>query len=253
MSTRIAKQIIYGAFYAIFWSLVIWAGYAIFVHPVASCFDHIQNQGETGVDCGGPCSMVCTGSTQPIAVLGVNAFASGAGHDTFLAQIENPNGNFAAQSFAYAFNVYDASGMLLQSYPAQSFIYGSQLKYLFLVNQPIPSSTVSVNLTIPTSTTMWIASSTFGASPQLAVQNISTQIGTSTAIAGGQLVDQDTAGFNNIFIIAIFKNAQGNPIGASQTELDSISPGQTENFSVSYPAIAGINPSATEVEAYAER
>jgi hypothetical protein len=254
MSTRLAKQIIYAAFYIILWGLIIGGVYFLVFHPgVASCFDGKQDQGEQGVDCGGPCAKLCTSSIQPVAVLSVDAFAA-AGNNTFLAKIANPNNGYAAQSFNYAFNVYDSSGNLLQSFSGQSFLYPGQLKYLVSVNQSVPSGVVKADLTITNAN--WVTSSSISASPQIAVQNILTVIGSSTpaiAFTTGQLVNNDTASIGTILLVAVFKDANGNPIGASQTELNGIAPDATENFSVSYPAVPGINPVATEVEAYALR
>ncbi len=156
-------------------------------------------------------------------------------------------------AFDYSFNTYDASGTLIASYPGESFAYPNEVKYLVLVNQAVASSVATFDLTVPTTTTSWIASSSYGALPQLAVESVSTQIGSSTIVAGGELLNNDTATFNNVFIIAIFKDASGNPIGASQTEVGSIAPGQAVPFSVIYPAVAAINPAATEVDAYAYR
>jgi len=253
MSIRLAKQLIYGTFYVVLWVLVIWGGYRLFFYHPAP------------LPTPSPSSLA-----QPISVLGVNTFASTPGDETFLAKIANPNANLAAQYFTFSFDLRDASGTVIESFPGASFLYGSEVKYVALVNQPVANGAASGDasavwtLEIPTSTTQWVATSSFGPAPDFAIQNISTTVGSSTsagggtggtglAIATGQLANNDTATFNNIFIVAIFKDANGNPIGVSQTELDSIAPDQTENFSVSYPAIAGINPAATEVEAYAER
>lgn len=258
MSTRFAKQFIYGTFYVVVWVLVIWVGYGLFVKSAPSCFDGKQDQGELGVDCGGPCAMTCTAGLQPVSVLSTNIFQSTPGHETFLAKIAGVNPGLAAQYFTFSFDLRDASGTVLESFPGSSFLYPSEVKYLTLVNQPVTASvtanpTATWTLTIPSADTQWVSGSSFGAIPILTVQNVSTQIGSSTAIASGQLMNGDTATFNSIFIVAVFKDANGNPIGASQTEIDSIAPNQTKNFSVSYPAIAGINPAATEVQAYAER
>jgi hypothetical protein len=248
MSTRTAKQLIYGTLYVVIWVLVIWLGYKIFVRPAPLA---------------APAPV-----TQPIQILAVQAFTAAPGYDTFLAKIANANSSTAAWSFDYSFNTYDASGTLISSYPGESFAYPNEVKYLVLVNQAVASSVATFDLTVPTTTTSWIASSSYGALPQLAVESVSTQIGSSsvaavgatgagaaapTVTASGELLNNDTATFNNVFIVAVFKDANGNPIGASQTEVTSIAPGQAVPFSVIYPAVAGINPAATEVDAYAYR
>ncbi len=250
MSIRLAKQIIYGAFYVLVWALVVWVGYAIFFHPAPPA--------------------VPAAVAQPISVLSVNEFISSPGHATFLAKIANLNSGLAAQYFSFSFNLLDGSGTVAQSFPGGSFLYPNEVKYIALVNQPVGSGLAAnttsagaatiLTLTIPTSTTEWVASSSLGVPPALTILNLSTTISSSSAggapgvaLATGDLENNDTATFTHIFIIAVFKDANGNPVGASQTEIDSIAPNQTENFSVSYPAISGINPAATEVQAYVQR
>ena len=52
-------------------------------------------------------------------------------------------------------------------------------------------------------------------------------------------------------MVAVFYDASGNPVGASQTKLDAIAPNQTESFSVTYPAAQTIDPALTKAYAYA--
>src|SRR5665213_1607172 len=200
MSTRFAKQLVYGAFYVVIWVLIIWLGYHVFVPATPS--------------------PVPAPTTQPIQVLSVQAFPATSGHDTFLAKIANQNSDYAAQSFDYSFTINDASGTVLAAYPGQAFLYGGEVKYLLLVNQPIAIPITNLTLSIPTTTVFWIASSSFGPVPDLAIEGLTTTIGSSTVIASGQVLDSDVATFSNIQVIAIFKDANGNPIDASQTELN---------------------------------
>lgn len=261
MSTRFAKQIIYGAFYLVVLVLVVWGGHALFFRSAPAT----------------PAAPALVAA--PIQVLGaVQVFSANPGYDTFLAKIANPNGDLAAQYVPFSFVLPGASGTLQASFSGATFLYPNQVKYVALVNQAVsdgPGAMGAVGggasgvaaidvatgwiLDIPTSTVQWIASSSFGAPPALAVQNVATTIGSSTlsgpalALATGELANNDTATFTNVFILAIFKDANGNPIGASQTEVDSIAPNTTQHFSISYPAVGGIDPTQTEVQAYAER
>ena len=289
MTTRLAKQIVYGAFYAVVWFFILWGVYALFIKSTPSCFDGKQDQGEQGIDCGGPCANACTTGVPPIAVRSVYEFVPSPNHVTLLAQIDNPNQSIAAQYFNFLFTVEDASGTTLASFPGSAFLYANELKYIVLVNEPLPGvgldmpvqtsgsstasnaavsnpsvsnkrplGTASITLGIPMLTisdtsTRWVASSSFGPPPALAAGSVSTKIASSSVIASGFIKDNDTASFSNVFVVAIFKDAAGNPIGVSQTEIDSIAPNTSQPFSISYPFIAGINPGSTEVEAYAMR
>ncbi len=234
MPIRLAKRLIYGAFYVILWGAFLGLAWLLFRSAPPP---------------------PAPPEPAPVAVLGVANFPvpGEPGYETLLAKIANQNQNVASPGFDYAFDAYGASGTLLAAFPGQSFLYGSEVKYIVLVNQEVPSGTLAFDLSVPTSTTQWTATSTFGPPPTFTTQNISTTIGSSSVAATGQIFDGDTASFSNVLIVAIFKDASGVPVAVSQTELGSIAPGQTENFSASYPALAGVNPAATEVDAYAVR
>src|ERR1700689_3190673 len=107
MDARRTKQLIYGAIYLAVLIVVITGIYFWFLKPAPSCFDHKQDGGETGVDCGGPCAAICTTGAVPIALVpgtDVSSFLSNPGHYTFLAEVLNTNPGFAAQSFDYDFS-----------------------------------------------------------------------------------------------------------------------------------------------------
>ncbi len=61
------------------------------------------------------------------------------------------------------------------------------------------------------------------------------------------------AAFSHILVVAVFYGANGVPMGASQTVIDSIAPNETRDFSVVYPATPGLDPSLTKAFAYVLR
>jgi hypothetical protein len=115
------------------------------------------------------------------------------------------------------------------------------------------STTVS-RADIAISNVQWVPASQMGTAPKFTFTNIAGVADTNGyAIVGGNITNGDVSLFNDIIIIAIFKNAAGASIGASQTELDSLAPGTTQSFSVSYPLLPNENIAATEFKAYAKR
>lgn len=237
MSTRTAKQIIYGTLYGLIW-LAIFAGiYYAFVKPA------ITPPACTGPLCG-------IGAAQPLATSTVYTFTTSPGSATYLAEVTNDDSDLGATAIDYSFDFYDASGTLLQSIPGSSFIYPNQVKYLLVPNEaPISASSISLDIHDAT----WAASSTMGTTPQFTFQNIGTQTGSTTVSVSGQITNNDIASFDQVLIIVVFKDGSGNPLGASQTELDNFAPNTTQNFSVIYPAVPGINPANNEIVAYALR
>lgn len=252
--SRGAKQFIYGLFYLVIVGLIVTGIFYAFFRPAPSCFDGIQNEGEQGIDCGGPCPKPCTADLPPLSAGTPVMFTASPGSVTLIAQVADPNSGYGAATFDYTFNVYDATGGLLASFPYASFIYPDQSKYVTAVNVSLPTTTAAANANIMiASGTQWVASSTMGSVPQFTFQNLVTQeVSSDTVAASANLVNGQQIPFAQVFIVAIFKNANGTPVGVSQTEVDNVSAGGSVPVSVLYPAVPGIDASNTEMDAYAE-
>jgi hypothetical protein len=183
-------------------------------------------------------------------------FVTSPGHYTFLAQVTNEDADHGAPQLDYAINLDDASGTVLQSIPAQSFIYPAQSKYLAVLNQAVSQPFDHAALVITGAS--WLASSTIGAIPslaagQFAVQNVQSATASTTVSVGGQLVNTSVASYAQVVVLVIFNDPNGNPVGVSQTELSNIAAGTTNNFSVIYPVEPNINPVLNQVIVYALR
>ncbi len=247
MSTRRAKQLIYGTLYLLI-VLILCAGiYGIFVLPFITA--------STPAACT-PSTCAPT-STAPIAASIVSTFVTSPGHDTFLAQLQNANANYGATLVSYELNFDDASGTVLQSIPGQSFIYPSQNKYILFPNETVPA--VYDHVVLVVTGAEWLASATMGASDPgsaaggFAQQNIQASVGPTTVSVGGQLVNTGVASYAQVIVMAFFKDAGGTIIGASQTELQNVSAGATNNFSVIYPNEPNVNPAVNQIVVYALR
>ncbi len=238
MSTRRAKQIIYGMFYLLLWAAFIALIYFAvqFVAPSA------------------PATPACTPSTcaptdtAPIATSTVWTFVTSPGHYTFLTQVANTSTDYAATYLGYAIDLYDASGTVLQSIPGSSFVYPGQSKYLVVPNVQVSSTFVSAGLSV--AQVSWQASSSLGAIPQFTKENVVSGSTSSTVSVSGQLTNANLSATRYVFVDVIFNGADGSPIGASQTELDGVAPGQTVNFSVMYPQTGSIDPTESTVVVY---
>lgn len=254
MTARQMKQLIYGLIYSAFLFVIILGVYTQLLKPVPSCVDNTKNQGEAGVDCGGPCAKVCLPQDlKEISVLSSSFFVSTPGHYTLLGQVANTNAGFAVPSFEYRFDLYDASGTLLTSIPGHSFIYSGEVKYLLAPNVSVASSVGRVELKI--ANPEWTSSEVLGFVPQFKspLPITGSMVSSSTVTVSGQLVNQDISSFNDVLIVAIFYGSSNRALGASQTVVDHIAPNETANFSVIYPATPDIDPSRTKLFAYALR
>lgn len=245
MSTRRAKQLIYGALYLLIVLVVCGLAYLVFVlpstlKPVVLCTP----------------STCAPTSTAPILMGPTQMFVTSPGHYSFVAQATDRSSDYGSAALDYALDLDDASGTVLQSIPERTFIYPTQGRYLMVLNQAIAQPFDHAALVV--TGVSWLASSTIGPIPavapgQFALQNIQTGVASATVSVGGQLVNTGVVSFEQVFVVVTFDDSMGNPIGVSQTELDNVRAGTTNSFSVIYPNIPNINPALNQIIVYALR
>ena len=84
------------------------------LYKAPSCTDGVQNQDETGVDCGGACSYLCIEQQHPPTVLFTKAIQNGTGRTDIIASVENKNVAVAAKNVPYSITLYGADQSLIQ-------------------------------------------------------------------------------------------------------------------------------------------
>ncbi|HUC02092.1 MAG TPA: hypothetical protein VMA75_04295 [Candidatus Paceibacterota bacterium] len=245
MSTRRAKQLIYGTLYIVLIILFCAAVYTVFIRPFT---------GAPAIACA-PSTCAPT-STAPIVPGAVATFVTSPGQYTFLAQVTDENANYAAQALDYSIDLENASGTVLQSIPARAFVYPSQTRYLAVLNQSVGQPFDHAVLSV--TDVSWIASSTLGAIPgigpgEFALQNIQSASASTTVSVGGQIVNTSVASYEQVFVMVIFTTPGGTPVGVSQTELENVAAGSTNDFSVIYPNEPEVNPALNQTLIYAIR
>ena len=115
------RQLLYYGVGLVVLLALAWGGYQYFFTAPPSCFDGVQNQNERGVDCGGPCSLVCTGDARPLVVLWARPFevvppsaTSGqTGSYTAAAYVQSGNLSSGAKSVPYSFQLFDSENSLV--------------------------------------------------------------------------------------------------------------------------------------------
>jgi hypothetical protein len=85
------------------------------IFPAATCSDLKTNGDESGVDCGGSCALVCKGEYFDIEKDVPVFFKSGDGTYDILVTFKNNNRYSAPKEFAYRLDIYDESGIKVDS------------------------------------------------------------------------------------------------------------------------------------------
>lgn len=107
-----------------FGAAIIFIGVPFFVwlYRAPTCSDRVQNQGEQGVDCGGPCSRLCAAKFLSPLIDWQRFFQVAPGVYHVLAYVENPNLNAGIANVSYTFRLFDEKNVNLVERTGQTFI-----------------------------------------------------------------------------------------------------------------------------------
>ena len=110
MNWEMKRKIIYALI-----GIVILVALAVFlmrdtIFPAPTCFDTKQNGYESGIDCGGVCSLRCTEEVKPLSVAWAKAVYSGGEVYDLVALVANSNINNASRELRYTFTLYNENG-----------------------------------------------------------------------------------------------------------------------------------------------
>jgi len=193
------------------------------LYRAPSCTDGVQNQGEAGVDCGGPCSYLCIAQQQPPTVLFTKAISNGAGRIDVIAEIENKNASAAAKNVLYSITLYGTDHSLIQK------VTGS-LDLPSGISVPVFSpgiasgkqSVASAFLDIQPSSVQWFSLPT---DPRIVptVSNIKQGGTTSVPRIEAILMNPSVTALTNIQAIVLVRNSKGDVVAASSTVVPLIS------------------------------
>jgi len=194
-----------------------------------TCFDHKQNEGELGVDCGGPCNNYCPYQLADPTVEWVRVFPVTPGIVDAVAYIKDTYPIAAAQDVGYEFKLYDANDILVADRKGATFLGPAG-----------DTAIVETLIPIGKNTTVTIARFSFDdpiawqkISPdflQLVINTDNTDVeafGGGTSVLPGQAAQESTRltatlqnqsryNFFNTDVVALFYDKDGNVITSSK-------------------------------------
>lgn len=231
------RKLTYVAIILIFFAIVAFAIIHKVTDVVPTCFDHKQNEGEAGVDCGGPCSNYCPNQLTDPIVEWVRAFPVTPGIVDAVAYIKTAYPTASAQNVGYDFKLYDSNNTLIADRQGTTFLGPAGNTAIVETLIPVANNTISLARFSFVDPLQWqtISSNFFQVvinTDQYSVESINggTRL---TAI----LQNQSRYNFFNTDVVALFYDSSGNVIGASKALVPEL-PGlqsTTVYFTWSYP------------------
>ena len=113
------------------------------VYEAPTCFDGKKNQGEVGVDTGGPCLLLDISQVTPYSVLWTRSFEVVTGVYSVVSYVDNPNINAGADFVTYTFKLFDEDGILIAERKGSTVITPNAINPIFeggiLTGERIPT------------------------------------------------------------------------------------------------------------------
>ena len=113
MSWASRRRFVYGFGVFLFLMSVVGVPLFLYTYKPASCFDGIQNQGETAPDRSGPCALLDERRLIPYSLQWARGFAVRDGSWSAVAYIENPNPEAGVRAVPYRFKLYDDRNIIV--------------------------------------------------------------------------------------------------------------------------------------------
>ena len=152
-STR--RQLLYYAVALVLATVLLFIGWQTFFTAPPTCQDGFRNGTETGVDCGGSCSLVCVSQARAPVLLWARAFPSGPERYTAAAYIQNSNIGAGAKNVRYSFRLFDDKNALVVEREGFIDIPPIQTVPIIETNIDVGNRTVSRTLFEFTSEPVW--------------------------------------------------------------------------------------------------
>ena len=202
-------------------------GWYVFVYAPPTCSDNIINQGEGGVDCGGPCARLCVAPrvdaqwTRPVKV------ADGVYHG--VALVKNPLADATGTAIEYQLSLYDAGNILIAAREGTFDVLPGQTRTLFEANI-ITGSRVPVRAFTIINNGAWRTAEPVEVPLAIVTQELDQEALTLTAT----IENTSARTVNRIVADALLYNSDNVLIAASETKVASLSGRERKEISFTW-------------------
>ncbi len=224
----------------IFTLLVVGIGVplAFALHHTPTCFDGVQNQGETAIDKGGPCAILDEQSLSPVSVLWARSFlirpnSRGGGVYSAVAYVENLNKNAAIRRLSYRVGLYDDENVLVGERVGVTFVMPGTITPIFETGIDSGYRTVAHTYLDITNAPVWERAENSASSIRVRSMSVIdiTHPRLDVAIENKSVIDAEKPSF----VVVLF-DASGNAFSASATALPNIRGGDTQSIVFTWPS-----------------
>ncbi len=236
---RIIRQLFFGAVYLFLAIGIVYWSYGKFFPTLPSCGDGIQNQDETGIDCGGVCEKECPPAPLPsdvqnIQIAWVKAVASDVNAYDLAAKIINPNKYWGIESFNYEIDVKDKASALILVKTGKAYILPDSYDYIIIPSQKIDAEVGGLDIKLTQQKWRSVSEDYSGVSsvslPIKGGQYGLTEDKSGTVAASGILANKTPYDFDKIDIKIVLLDSAGELLGANVLDMRAMFSGEERYF-----------------------
>lgn len=192
-----------------------------------TCFDNKQNQEEIGVDCGGPCDMLCESQVAGLNILWARSFKIAPGVYNSVAYIENPNLKAGIKELKYTFKIFDKEGVLIKERFGKTYVLPGRIVSIF-------EPSIRVGNRIPKRTDIKIREGDWVKVSEnekpFEIENIVKELDRANPRISASLVNNSVDKIEDIEVTTVIFDLNGNALNTSQTYVESIKGEESKNI-----------------------
>lgn len=237
------RRFLYLAGVILFFAVVFGIPLALWMYEPPTCFDGRQNQGETGIDAGGPCPTADVRTLTPPAIMWARSFAVRAvlpksengtgGMYNAVAYIENPNDGVGVLGARYRFKLYDENNVLVAERDGEMFIMPGSITPIFEGQLETGNRIAARTFFEFTGPLTWERLEDIARFIEVGNKAL---VDTDLLPRGSaRVVNTSVHSLRDITLVAAAFDAAGNAIAASQTALPRLSAGEAADVVFSWP------------------
>lgn len=205
--------------------------YLLVKSPKGTCYDGIQNQGEQGLDCGGPCGP-CS-KPENVEIAWQNFIPTTEDNFDLVAKVRNPNGEWGAESVLYRFDLYDKNNELIGSREGKTYFLPQETQYI--IEPRFYSTTSPAKIEIKLRDISWQRLKDFE-DLDLRIRDKYHQLvdGKFNQVSG-VVENKSSYDLNKIEVIALLFNEDNKIIAVGKTEMRTVLVAEIRHFEINWP------------------
>lgn len=227
--------------------LVVFAFTYKIIFKKPTCTDGKKNGTETGIDCGGSCSLYCSQEVSDPVILWSRAFPVVDNNYNLVAYIENRNKNSGIVSVSYEFRVYDSNNKLLGRREGKTFIPPNQQFAIFEPRFDAGERDLKSVAFQFTSPFVWVKKSPTLQALPISVKDIILDDNKDTPRLSAIIRNDSIYDIPAFEVIAILYDIDHNAINASTTHKDKLMNNSSLPVVFTWPEVLSGNPVTKDV------